>query len=89
MDVRRALNLLAGFTPRAYGAPRRTPPKVVFRNLRRILRRELSTLAARRFRDTNSAATVSIFLEPVAATHKTPLRRVSCAGNSLMGTVNE
>ena len=88
MDVRRALNLPAGFTPRTQGPPRRTPPKVVFRNLRRILRRELST-PAQRFRDTSSAATVSIFLEPVAATHKIPLRRVSCAGNGLMGTVNE
>jgi hypothetical protein len=45
---------------------------VVFRNLRRILRRELRTLAARRFRGTGSAATVSIFLKPVAATLKTP-----------------
>ena len=36
IDVRRALTLLAGFTPRAQAPPHRTPPKVVFRNLRRI-----------------------------------------------------
>jgi hypothetical protein len=41
------------------------------------------------FRRTSLAATVSIFLEPVAATHKTPFARVLFAGNGLMRSVNE
>jgi hypothetical protein len=76
-------------TPRAQAPPRRTPPEVVFQNLWRILRRELSTLAARRFQSTSSAATVSIFQNLLPQGTKLHLRRVSCAGNGLMGGVNE
>jgi hypothetical protein len=88
MDVRRALNLLAGFTPRAQAPPRRTPPKVVLRNLRRILRRELST-PAQRFRDTGSAATVSVFYNLLPQRTKLLFASGSCAGDGLMGGVNE
>ncbi len=79
-----------GSPPRAQASPRRTPPKVVYRNLRRILRRELDTLAARRFRGTSSAATVSIFLEPVAGiAQDTFCVGELCARNGLMGVINE
>jgi hypothetical protein len=47
-------------------------------------------LAARRFRRTSSAATVSIFLEPVAGIAQDSFCvGVLCAGNGLMGVINE
>jgi hypothetical protein len=84
------LTLLAWVHSKSLKHPRRTPPKVVFRKSRRILRRELSTLAARRF-SRHKFGRNRVDLIRTCYRHCTELllRRVSCAGNGLMGGVNE
>jgi hypothetical protein len=90
MDVRRALNLLARVHPKSPSTSPTNASQGGIPELTEILRRELDMLAARRFRRTRSAATVSIFLEPVAGIAQDSFCvGVLRAGNGLMGVINE
>ncbi len=90
MDVRGALNLLARVHPKS---PSTSPSNASQGGIPELTEDPAERIRRWRpgvFEGTSSAATVSIFLEPVAGIAQDSFCvGVLCAGNGLMGVINE